>query len=121
LDRPRTEGCLVNVVGDGRRIWDRTLGYCIGSQAEQPDCLRGSHIRRTIWDGQQELAEIQAPGHTADASQWEQDTGGYSVSNFFRTNDVNRFFGQVVYAFGRVVDQPVSDVPTGERSNSARS
>jgi RHS repeat-associated protein len=81
-------------------------------------------MRRTVWDGEQELAEVQAPGAPADAALWEQDVGHYAALPLdFRSSppkDPNRYYGQVVYTTGLAVDQPLSvqrlgyaDRPTG--------
>lgn len=91
----------------GRRVWVRMIGRCVGSTT--PECFT-SFIRRTVWDGEQELAEIQVPGDTAYSGQWEQDTGSYAVTHTFNPGyaDPNRFYGQVLYTHGAAVDAPLS-------------
>jgi RHS repeat-associated protein len=71
-----------------------------------------SLVRRTIWDGQQELAEIQSP-----AADPERDTGidtlAYTPVNepaLSNNQDDNAFFGQVLYTNGPDLDQPLSVV-----------
>ena len=74
------------------------------------ECTR-DRIRRTIWDGTQELIEIQAPGDTANQTKWEIDVGGYTlnrINNGTVNFDPNPYFGQVVYAGALGIDQPLS-------------
>ncbi len=90
----------------GRRVWVRQLTRCQGT-ASGFDC--GSpYTRRIIWDGQQELGEIQAPYDTTNAAIEETDSGwslrGYSSSY----GDPNPFYGRVVYGPGLEVDAPLS-------------
>ena len=65
-----------------------------------------------MWDGNQELAEIQVPGDTLNPAKWERDSGSDSLAalSFFGGGiyDPNPLFGQVVYAPGVAVDQPLS-------------
>ncbi len=91
----------------GRRVLVWMQSHCIGSN--DAECYT-PFVRRVIWDGQQELAEIQARGRITDTTHWEQDTGGtqvpYNTPNSYP--DPNRFYGQVVYAPGLTVDAPLS-------------
>ncbi len=91
----------------GRRVWTWMQSPCVNSV--QPECY-SDFIRRTVWDGTQELAEIQAPGTAAASAQWEQDSGPYSVthSNTPGVPDPNRFYGQVLYTPGPIIDAPLS-------------
>ncbi len=66
----------------GRRIWVRAQRSCDFVPSTMPDltglsieCSR-SFVRRTVWDGQQELVEIQAPDNATDR---EVDNAYYSA------------------------------------------
>ncbi|MGQ0641019.1 MAG: RHS repeat-associated core domain-containing protein, partial [Gemmatimonadaceae bacterium] len=95
----------------GRRVLVRTRRRCIII----PDHgLCGLHtIRRTVWDGEQELIEIQRPGDdNIPAAELERDVGfspwqmyvNWPTAPF----DVNRYFGRVAYTPGLALDQPAS-------------
>ncbi len=95
----------------GRRVLVRTRRHCIII----PDYgLCGLHtIRRTVWDGEQELIEIQRPGDdNIPAAELERDVGfspwqmyvNWPTAPF----DVNRYFGRVAYTPGLALDQPAS-------------
>jgi RHS repeat-associated protein len=89
----------------GRRIWTRTRVTC--APISNIDCGL-SRVRRTVWDGGQELAEIQVPDTVGavenDSSRITvpplQPNGGFA--------DPNPFFGRVLYTPGWAVDQPLS-------------
>ena len=82
-----------------------------------------SRVRRTVWDGADELAEIQVPYDSTNY--WERDTGTFPLEYYGQhgtsaTGDPNPMFGQVLYGPGVSVDQPLSvtrfnygDRPTG--------
>ena len=42
------------------------------------------HVRHTVWNGNQELAEIRPPDDTTDAAIEEMDTGGIRRGNMIR-------------------------------------
>jgi RHS repeat-associated protein len=72
-----------------------------------------STIRRTVWDGDQELMEIQQPGYTgATDAVLENDTAFAAPIPIYRPGDValdlNWFYGRVAYTFGPTLDQPLS-------------
>lgn len=98
----------------GRRVLARTRRFC--RNILSVDCVSET-IRRTVWDGALELAEIQMPGGDAEsASMLENDTlpvasrqgtyddalGGYKHAN--------PFFGRVAYTHGLGIDRPLSVV-----------
>jgi RHS repeat-associated protein len=96
----------------GRRVWVDALKQCgyQGNLLGSGQNCENSLVRRTIWDGQQELAEIQAP-----ASDSERDVGvdtlpytALDAAESSNNQDDNAFFGQVVYTNGPTVDQPLS-------------
>jgi RHS repeat-associated protein len=108
----------------GRRVWVRAQRRCIAptSQFEATEC-RTSLIRRTIWDGSNELAEIQMPwaiqgtfvehSITEYPDLVENDTLPVSVSQMLAPGpagmgDPNPYFGHVVYAGLLGADQPVA-------------
>ncbi len=91
----------------GRRVWVWLQAHCVGfTEAE----CQANFVRRVLWDGEQELAELQARGRITDTTHWEQDTGGTQVpySNPSSYPDPNRFYGQVVYAPGLPIEAPLS-------------
>ena len=90
----------------GRRVWVRARRQC--QNVEAPSECDISTLRRTVWDGDQELYEIQMPGEDG-SSLMENDTAwvpnqGYDAFNM----DRNPFFGRVAYAHGLGIDQPLS-------------
>jgi len=101
----------------GRRVWVRARRDCDGilnqtNDLDRDEC-RLDQVRRTVWDGFQELGEIQQPGGDADtASQGgavENDTTPlHRPGATQRGLDENPFFGRVLYTYGAVLDQPLS-------------
>jgi hypothetical protein len=79
----------------------RLCALAIGNSIE---CSR-SFVRRTIWDGQQELAEIQAPDNATDR---EVDTGYYSAQALINGKDPNPYYGRVIHTYGHAIDQPLT-------------
>jgi RHS repeat-associated protein len=82
----------------GRRVMVRTRREwsCAGNCS--------STLRRTVWDGDQVLYEISAPGATrASPEQMEADTGHRSD---FRSTHFP--FGRVAYTHGGGIDQPLA-------------
>ena len=74
-------------------------------------------VRRTIWDGNQELAEIQAPVDTTDTTVEEKDQASGANGWGLRPcqsiggkcfADPNPYFGRVVYGPALRTDQPIS-------------
>jgi RHS repeat-associated protein len=96
----------------GRRVLVQTHKVCgppASLDAAGQFCM-DSLVRRTIWDGAQEVAEVQAP--LADP---ERDTGidtlPYAPVNLDgndNNQDDNAFFGQVLYTIGPDIDKPLS-------------
>ena len=100
----------------GRRVWVRARRACVNAGLV-PDC-RISKLRRTVWQGSQELYEIQMPGDDAlpYSAYWENDTATVALpmdQSVSPTIDRNPFFGRVAYANGPGVDQPVSIIRMG--------
>ena len=108
----------------GRRVWVRAQRRCMAptTQFEATEC-RTSLIRRTIWDGTNELAEIQMPwaiqgtfaqhSITEYTDLLENDTLSVSVSQMLAPGpggmgDPNPYFGHVVYAGLLGADQPLA-------------
>ena len=93
----------------GRRVWVRYIPTCSGPGGEI-GCVIPS-VRRTIWDGTQELAEISAPADTTTPATEELDQG-FPVLNYVAGagpyGDPNPHYGRVVYSPGLAVDQPLS-------------
>jgi len=107
----------------GRRVWVRARKWCDDYGKAVPDATecRVGVLRRAIWDGDRELAEIQMPwalqgvyitGYDTTQQQqlWENDVNPVSLPLLNVTGsqvgDPNPYFGHVIYAGGRGVDQP---------------
>ena len=97
----------------GRRVLVRAQRYCQGYSVVQ-ECQQ-SLIRRTVWDAEQELYEIQMPSDDnfnplfAVGGYEENDTAPVElplVGDDFL--DRNSFFGRVAYIHGAALDQPLS-------------
>ena len=96
----------------GRRVWVRTDRRCdVGLFFSTAVACDVSTWRRTVWDGDRELAEIQVPIRYAGQSTSVPD----SVQNndrfvpalpLLNGEDPNPFFGRVVYVPGLALDQP---------------
>ena len=82
-----------------------------GANPVQATECQTSILRRTIWDGDQVLAEIQMPGgdQASDTTYWEKDTNVVSLPalHFTGLGDPSRYFGRVIYAHGAGIDHPV--------------
>lgn len=108
----------------GRRILVRTnaeryaMTYCDGdginpllSTSYAPrQCV--ARVRRIVWDGDQELYEIQAPA-------WDQPTDNYLTPKLENdttsaTNGADsRFYGRVAYTHGLELDHPLNAIRMG--------
>jgi RHS repeat-associated protein len=94
----------------GRRVWVRARRDCdwVDYKAE---CRYLAFVRRTVWDGAQELAEIQMPGRdVTPPDTMENDTAAVrrAVGQPEGYEDTNPFWGRVLYTFGMDLDQPLS-------------
>jgi len=115
----------------GRRVWVRALKWCYDTGMDlghATDC-RTSTLRRTIWDGDQELVEIQMPwglNHlnpntppdsiTTTPTWWENDVTVGSIGTvgvYGGLGDPNPYFGRAIYTVGRKVDQPLAITRVG--------
>jgi len=101
----------------GRRVLVVAMRFCGPTGATEfgdvNDCRR-TWVRRTIWDGQQELVEIQQPDSILNfnpnqmvASVTELDSGITQLTPDQYAQDNNHYFGQVMYTHGLAVDQPL--------------
>ena len=92
----------------GRRILVRTLRTC--DYRMTGTCRMGT-IRRTVWDGEQELYEIQMPGDSTESSTWLENDTAYVTSrtdsSSYGYTDRNPYFGRVAYTHGLGIDQPL--------------
>lgn len=107
----------------GRRVLVRARKHCDDygqTNFGGTECLT-SLVRRTVWDGNQELAEIQMPWElqgaglgkydsTFTSQYWENDTLPVSLPTLSTNGagDPNPYFGHVVYAGGLGIDEPVA-------------
>jgi len=116
----------------GRRVWVRSRVVCPGGNpAGWPLVPCFSAVRRTVWDGDAELWEIQMPGQDG-SPHLENDTqpipvqsyiGWYPTgstpppngwdANRYSAFDPNPRFGRVSYTHGLGVDQPLSVLRVG--------
>jgi RHS repeat-associated protein len=101
----------------GRRVWVRSRGECGGRELVGGPASCQSTLRRTVWDGDQELYEIQMPGDSGSLY-LENDTALIPVrsyraawpvlgTNDFFAYDPNASFGRVLYTNGLGVDRPL--------------
>jgi RHS repeat-associated protein len=78
------------------------------------------YVRRTLWDGEQELAEIQVPADPQAPGLEEQDTD-YPLQPYQPAagpyGDPNPFYGRVVYGPGLRLAQPLSVTRYDYRDN----
>jgi RHS repeat-associated protein len=103
----------------GRRVFSWVRRRCLdgGSMSfvTAVEC-KTSLIRRTVWNGTEELAEIQMPGDTAAALEialYENDTAQVQLPDLPLNvgqgyGDRNQFFGRVIYTPGIAIDRPLS-------------
>jgi RHS repeat-associated protein len=98
----------------GRRVWVSTRKQCAGAGGLTAECMSSS-VRRTIWDGTQELAEIQVPLDTfanTPVGTQELNTGVPVIPPVTCQQldpcDPNPFYGRVVYGPGLATDQPLT-------------
>ncbi len=98
----------------GRRVAVRSRKYCASGMGSM--CTIGT-IRRTVWDGDQELHEITMPGDNGvTVAELENDT--LPVTRTFPhvlvagvpadQQDALNLFGRVMYVFGRSMDSPIA-------------
>jgi RHS repeat-associated protein len=95
----------------GRRVAVRTRRKCEGGN--DTGCSDFfSTLRRTVWDGSQELWEIQAPGTDDHTNKWEVDTARVDIEPYSSQKlagaDFNRQYGRIGYTHGPGIDQPLS-------------
>jgi RHS repeat-associated protein len=107
----------------GRRVWVRARRLCEerdeGNNRWYEGLCQLSKIRRTVWDGEQELYEIQMPGW--DGSPYlENDTAAVELEDLFGRDgvwpvsiDPNPYFGRVSYVHGASLNQPLSVIRAG--------
>lgn len=89
----------------GRRVWARTRRACENDGQMGDFRCRHHLLRRTVWDGDQELYEIQMP---ADEPAEENDTGFAPQKGRYDNGwDPNPYFGRVLYTSGLGIDQPL--------------
>ena len=104
----------------GRRVLVRSRRWC-NDDAKTTylvDCFVNV-MRRTVWDGAQELWEIQVPGdEAASASVLDNDIDTVAAQPSPGNGsgwDQNPMWGRVGYTFGLALDQPLSLVRVGYR------
>jgi RHS repeat-associated protein len=105
----------------GRRVMARARRWCedesgAGHNGDEAGCDL-STIRRTVWSGSSELAEIQMPAADDDNYLTPTDTVENDTLAVHRTRngvapqidyDANRAFGIVLYVHGLSTDQPIA-------------
>jgi RHS repeat-associated protein len=92
----------------GRRIWVRTRKWCDGG-APYSECNYDT-VRRTVWDGDQALYEIQM----VDAA-GERENDGTPTRQPVEPDgwDPNPLLGRALLTHGRGIDQPLSAIRMG--------
>jgi RHS repeat-associated protein len=92
----------------GRRVWVRARNFC--ADGYSPSVCNLSTVRRTVWDGSAELYEIQMPGwDDTPVAQMESDSAAAQLPiDPINNQDLNPFFGRVLYTYGLGTDQPLS-------------
>jgi RHS repeat-associated protein len=98
----------------GRRVWVRSFRECENAEPlssyEHLECST-STLRRTVWDGEQELIEIQVPGDASQPSTvLEADNTVFHLPRDAGGMDPNPYFGRVVYVAGLSLDRPIAIV-----------
>jgi RHS repeat-associated protein len=91
----------------GRRVLTRTQQECDPSDYDLDVCSLSS-VRRTLWDGAQELFEIQMPDSTALAENDTNLLSNLGVTESANPISRNPFYGRVGYTNGPGLDQPLS-------------
>ncbi len=64
-------------------------------------------MRRTIWDGAQQLGEIQVPCNLEHGAFFEADSFITPLSKSDAPEAPNPYYGRVIYTPGLIIDQPV--------------
>ncbi|HEX2077899.1 MAG TPA: RNase A-like domain-containing protein, partial [Longimicrobium sp.] len=103
----------------GRRVLVRARREC--NQDQYSALCELGWLRRTIWDGEQELIEIQAPGGQQPyySQYMENDTAHVNLALAngsppdWYTVDPNPFYGRVLYVHGLSLDYPLALVRMG--------
>jgi RHS repeat-associated protein len=103
----------------GRRVWVLSDRDCREDReailgVEWLECNVGT-LRRAVWDGEQELVEIQVPyrlpgGAPQPDSVLENDGYVAQLPRFGSSVDPNPYFGRVLYVHGLALDQPLAIV-----------
>ncbi|MGH7562551.1 MAG: RHS repeat-associated core domain-containing protein [Gemmatimonadales bacterium] len=101
----------------GRRVWQRVQPTC-APDSSVPNFARMvcqlTFIKRFVWDGDQELVEIQMPlASIVPANPIENDTTTTKVAKYVDAlgnpvADPNPFYGRVVYVPGLTLDRPIT-------------
>ena len=99
----------------GRRVWVRADRQCELANDNGRDRLNCdmSTLRRTVWDGDRELIEIQVPVKVPTRSAepdsvLDNDLFLPRYPRVLNSQDPNPFFGRVLYTYGLTLDQPVA-------------
>jgi RHS repeat-associated protein len=101
----------------GRRVlvWARQMCSTHFPQYQHGQCNL-DFVRRTVWDGDKELWEIQKPastdyGEVTPDNVREDDVGAVALPDYGDfEDDINPYFGRVAYVYGHGVDRPLSVV-----------
>ncbi|HMC56646.1 MAG TPA: RHS repeat-associated core domain-containing protein [Gemmatimonadaceae bacterium] len=92
----------------GRRVAIRKRSSCSTANSDTPRTCSLGFMRRTVWDGNAELYEIQMP----DDALAEEDTVHVARLHMYTQSgisaDINPQYGRVAYAYELSVDRPVS-------------
>ena len=96
----------------GRRIWIKKVSQCSGTPEDTQHFCRTSYVRRTAWDGDQEIAEFQGG---------EEDSGTFAcgtprpMQSGLPSEDECPLWGQTLYVHGTSLDAPLAVVRSNYR------
>ena len=96
----------------GRRIWIKKVSQCSGTPEDTQHFCRTSYVRRTAWDGDQEIAEFQGG---------EEDSGTLAcgtprpMQQGLPSEDECPLWGQTLYVHGAALDAPLAVVRSNYR------
>jgi len=93
----------------GRRVMVRVRRWCDNDPTDRYEC-RLNKITRTVWDGDQELYEIQMPDNALES---DADPPPLTYEPRGDGFDPNPFFGRVAYTHGLGIDRPLSVIRLG--------
>lgn len=115
----RTDSTAIRYDALGRRIWYRVHPWCEeGGSSTDVACLLAAE-RRTVWDGDQVLGEIQGVHYFANEN-WLDADADWRLLWVNSSVDLNPYLGRVLYTPGLTIDEPLSVLRTNYRDAIAQ-